>query len=270
MGVFSGEEMEDMALFYGRTNRIAFPILGLALILISSPLCDVRKIALHERLKWLKETIREGSNVDRFDWRYNALDLGLYGVNAIEDLEAGGEEAIYAKFGPFESEEQAVKIRDKISAEVASAKGLYGSREKGSEMTQEDFIRSVREASVFGGTLTPDERESLARGAEKDLRRPRPDDGKVEFFFLTDMNGDGEPDILMGIGGDIYLMRQNRAFLLERRTITYTENKPDNKTVISEGKQRMIENRWDIIEINNTLFFINPYHVATIDSMKEP
>jgi hypothetical protein len=46
--------------FYGKVNRIAFPALGALLIIISSPICDVRWLVLRERLALLRDSISEG------------------------------------------------------------------------------------------------------------------------------------------------------------------------------------------------------------------
>jgi hypothetical protein len=261
--------------FYGKTNRIAFPVLGVLLILLSSPVCDVRRIVLRARLEWLRESIREGSDIGGFDWGYTGRSLGSYGVKAIEDLEAGGAPAIAAKFGPFESEEQAIEIRGKISAEAASigkrranyadSRMSYEEREKVSaeneRISMENFMRSVRDAPVFGRDLTADEKEALARGAEDDLKLVKSHYGewKAEFFFLTDMDGDGEFDVLMGIGNGLYLMRGGRAFTLEKKIDYRKAPGTDNKTAISEDRQTMIEYRWNMIRVDNTIFFVDPY-----------
>ncbi|MDR1133109.1 MAG: DUF4153 domain-containing protein [Synergistaceae bacterium] len=257
--------------FYGMVNRAAFPALGAALILFSSPVCDVRRIVLNKRLEWLRESIRKGEDAEKFDWRYTARRLGVYGIRAAERLDAGGEALIAEKLGPFASGEQAAQIRDLIAKEVASVKRDYETlnaqlnktSEQRNKENFENLAQSAREAPVFGGELSPGGRERLIRARREDLfnRGYYDSDWKVSFFCLEDMNGDGEPEVLLGIGNDIFLLRDDRALKLGSTTTNYSygnESDEYNKMAISSGDKGIIKNRWDILRIKDRIFFVEP------------
>jgi hypothetical protein len=192
----------------------------------------------------------------------------------MEELNAGGEAMISERFGPFTSGDQIPIIRGKIAAEAASAKKEHETRNERRDENQEEdfenFAQSAREAPVFGGTLNPDERESMARACRKNLEssKSRYDDWRVSFFYLEDINGDGERDALMGIAGDIYLMRGDRAFMLGQRMTNYrkSHDASRNKMVISSDGQRVIKNRWDMLQIDGSIFFVEPGDIKTIES----
>jgi hypothetical protein len=262
--------------FYGAVNRAAFPALGAALILLSSPVCDVRWIVLRQRLALIREYIREGEDAGRFDWRYTTRNLGAYGIRAMEELDAGGEALIAERLGPFASSGQAAEIREKIAAEVASLKeeherrtALFDGRdEQMRERDFEGFVKSAREAPVFGGELSTYERERLARGCRASLESSKSlyvnhGGWKASFFCLEDMNGDGEPDVLLGVADDIYLLRGDRAFMLGRRTKNYAGG-GENKTAISSGDLRIIKNRWDMLQVGDRVFYIEPGDIGAL------
>jgi hypothetical protein len=264
-------------IYYGKVNRIAFPLIGVALILLSSPICDARRIILRERFAWLRESIQAGGDVGGFDWGYIARHLGLYGVRAMEELEAGGGAGIHAKFGPFGDDSQAAKIQDKITAELASIKKEKkvrespgkGVDESNREAAYEGFVLSARSAPVFGGELGPDERERLARGLPKNLAASMESKHtKIGFFCLTDMDGDGERDVLLGLGGDIYLLLGGSAFQLRERAIAHESGgaDADNKMALSADKQRIISYRWNMLQINGRIFFVDPSDAVKIEA----
>jgi hypothetical protein len=195
----------------------------------------------------------------------------------MEELDAGGEALIANRLGPFASDGQAAEIRDKIAAEVSSVKKEHEGRNARSseeayaqkrETDFENFVEIARQSPVFGGELDPDEKERLVKSCRASLERSknRYDNWKPAFFYIEDMNGDGEPDILMGIANDIYLLRWDRAFKLEMRTKNYKTDGADNKTVISSGDQRILKNRWDMLRINERIFFIEPDEILEIES----
>jgi hypothetical protein len=257
--------------FYGRVNRIALPLFGIALILLSSPVCDVRRIVLRERLEWLRESVRTGGDSAEFDWDYVARHLGVYGVRIMEDLETGGVAGIHEKFGPFEDESQAVEILADIAAGLASVKEKptsYGERER--KMKYEDFVSSARNAPVFGGELGPDERERLARLLPKYIvtRGGSRSSREVGFFYLEDMDGDGEDDVLLGQGDDVYLIFDDEALLLNKWYVQHGAGgaAADNKAVISADEQKVIGYRWNMLLINGRLFFVDPKDTVRIDS----
>jgi hypothetical protein len=262
--------------FYGRVNRIAFPVISAALVLLSSPICDVRRIVLNERFEWLRESIRAGEDADKFDWGYVANNLGIYGIRAMEELEAGGSAKIYEKFGPFEEDSQAVKILDEIAAKLASERekaALRGGVDGASERkvtTSEDFMLSARSAPVFGGELGPDDRERLVRRLPKDFvtNRVSRGDAKVGFFYLEDMDGDGKKDILLGQGEDIYLLIGDRALQLNKWFMANGASgvRTDNETAISDDGQRIIRYRWNMLQINGRVFFVSPDDAVRIES----
>ncbi|MDR2180483.1 MAG: DUF4153 domain-containing protein [Synergistaceae bacterium] len=258
-------------IFYGVVNRAAFPALGAVLILLSSPVCDVRRIVLNWRLEWLRESVGKGESID-FDWSYTARNLGIYGIRTLEELDAGGVSLVAEKLGPFASGGQANEIHREIAREVASIKKEYTMRNShfGETYDQrqkedfENFAGSAREAPVFGGELSPDERERLARACRKSLEpsKNRYGDGKwdVSFFYLEDMNGDGERDVLMGIENDIYLLREGHAFkLLGRKVKNDSRNDTQslNKTAIAANEQKIIKNRWDMLQIRDWIFSLD-------------
>jgi hypothetical protein len=260
-------------IFYGRVNRIAFPAVGIALILIASPICDVRKIVVHRRLAWLGESIRAGRNTDNFDWRYIARSLGIYGIRAMEQLRTADGAAFHERFGPFKDDSQAEKIRDAIAAALVSAQKEKKSRDRPA-ITSEDFILTARTAPVFGGELSPDERERLARRLPERLvvSGARHDDARIGFFYLADMNGDGSKEVMLGLENDIYLLLGDRAFPLRYGTVTYKGGggRADNKTVISNDEQMIIRNQWSMLRINGRVFFIEPDDVDEIESDSKP
>jgi hypothetical protein len=262
-------------IFYGGVNRIAFPAVGVALALISSPVCDARRIVAGERIGWLAKSVRAGRDIGDFDWRYIARGLGIYGVRAIEELKTDGGAKFYERFGPFEDGPQAEKIR----GELAAAAEALASAEKEKEwrdmrtdapdarerkVTSEDVILKARTAPVFGGELSPGERERLARRLPEKLvssiaRSARRDDA-IGFFYLADMNGDGGKEVLMGLGDGIYLLLGDKALKLGSGFARYAGGNygADNKTVISDDKQRIIRNQWGMLRINEKVFFVEP------------
>jgi hypothetical protein len=82
---------------YAKVNRIALPAIAVTLILLSSPLCDVRRIVLHARLEMLAAMLEDGNGFADFDWRYVARNLGSYGVSAMESFAGEGGEAALEK-----------------------------------------------------------------------------------------------------------------------------------------------------------------------------
>jgi hypothetical protein len=267
---------KDWPEFYGRVNRIAFPALGLALILLSSPLCDARRIVLSRRLEWLRKSVGSGGNISNFDWRYTARNLGIYGISAMEELEKGGVAGIRGKFGPFEDSSQAAQILDRIAAEVVAVKkekekresrGSVSDYESGRKTAVANFLLSARDAPVFGGELGPDERERLVRGLPENTLLSLSNGGaKIDFFCLTDMNGNGEHDVLLGLGDEIHLLREGRAFQLSLATMSYGGARTDNKTAISADRHRIIGNRWNMLRINDKIFYVNPGDIIKIDT----
>jgi hypothetical protein len=95
----------------------------------------------------------------------------------------------------------------------------------------------------------------------------RRDELKAGFFYLADMNGDGEKDVLFGMENDIYLLRGDRAFRLRRETIKSTDGAAaaDNKTAVSADERRIIENKWNMLQINDNVFFVEPGHLDDIE-----
>jgi hypothetical protein len=228
----------------------------------------VRRIVVHGRLEWLGESIRTGRNTDNFEWRYIARGLGIYGVRALEELRAASGAEFKERFGPFEDDSQAEKIRDEISAALDSVEQEKKSRDRLAdssyttrrEITSEDFILTARTAPVFGGELSPDERERLLRRLPKEFVASFAmyDDSRIGFFYLADMNGDGNKDILLGKGDNIYLLHGDRALQMRYGYITPSFGHADNKTVISDDKQRIIRNQWSMLQINERVFFVDP------------
>jgi hypothetical protein len=264
--------------YYGKVNRIAFPIIAAAFILLASPLCDVRRIILRERLEWFRESIQKGADIDGFDWRYIARNLGVYGVGTMEEIERGGAAGLIEKFGPFESDSRAEKIMERISSAVTALKNEHERRagrgmdgESVRKITAEEFILSAREAPVFGGELSPEERESLARRLPEsfvDERIRRTSDAKIDYFYLADMNGDGKNETLFGLDSDIYLLKGDSAF---RLALGYARDSGrsgnyDNKAAISDDRQRIIRNQWGMIQINGRIFFVEPSDAEKIES----
>jgi hypothetical protein len=265
--------------FYGRVNRVAFPAISVALILLASPVCDVRKIVVHERLEWLRESIQAGKDVSNFDWRYIARNLGVYGFRAFEELSAGGDAVLHARFGPFADASQAEKLRDAIAGVAASVKkdkeswdGRYGQSSE-RKATSEDFMLSARDAPVFGGELSPDDRERLARRIPENVAAYMVGhvNEKVDFFYLVDMDGDGEKETLMGLGRwDIYLLLGDDAFRLCRGTVAnWSQSQDDdNKLAISDDKQEIVRNGWAMLRIGGRVFFVEPDDARKIESSR--
>ncbi|MDR1021523.1 MAG: DUF4153 domain-containing protein [Synergistaceae bacterium] len=261
---------KEWPLFYGKVNRIAFPAVGIALILLASPVCDVRRIVVHERLEWLRESIQESKDVSNFDWRYMARYLGIYGIRALEGLSAGSGAELQARLGPFTDASQAEKLRNDISAAIAFVRKEKESWDGRSdspgmlkrEITSEDFVLNARNASVFGGELNPDDRERLARKIPKEIVSYRiwNDDARVDFFYLADMDGDGEKEVMLGLGRDIYLLLGDKAFKLRQGTVTNRGSgvNADNKLAISDDEQEIVRNEWGMIWINDRIFFVEP------------
>jgi hypothetical protein len=259
-------------IFYGRVNRIAFPVVGIALALISSPVCDVRRIVAGERVEWLAESVRAGRDIGNFDWRYIARGLGIYGVRAIEELKTDGGAKFYERFGPFEDGPQAEKIRYEIAAAadaLALAEKEKESRDRRSDVherkvTSEDIILKARTAPVFGGELSPGERERLARRLPEkfvsSIAGSAHRDEGIGFFYLADMNGDGGKEVLMGQGNSVYMLLGDKALKLGSGTAKYTGGNygADNKTAISDDMQRIIRNQWSMLRINEKVFFVEP------------
>jgi hypothetical protein len=267
---------KEWPLFYGKVNRIAFPAVGIALILLASPVCDVRRIVVHERLEWLRESIHEGKDVSNFDWRYMARYLGIYGIGALEGLISDGGAEFHARLGPFADASQAEKLRDDILDVIALVKkekeprgrlsDSPGTRKR--EITSEDFVLNARNAPVFGGELSPDDRERLARKIPKEIVSYRiwNDDARVDFFYLADMDGDGEKEVMLGLGRDIYLLLGDKAFRLSQGTVTNQGRgvNADNKLAISDDEQEIVRNEWGMIRINDRIFFVEPNDVLEI------
>jgi hypothetical protein len=271
---------ETWPIFYGRVNRIAFPTVGIALILIASPLCDARRMVVYKRLEWLRESIRAGKYTDDFDWRYVARELGIYGVDALEALAMSGGAGFNERFGPFGNDSQAEKIRDKMTAALDSVKKEKESLGRPADLSgtnrraaSEDFMLNARTAPVFGGELSPDDRERLARLLPEKLvvSRANYGGGGIGFFYLADMNGDGGKEVLLGLRDDIYLLAGGRAFLLRRGTVTRKNGlNADNKTVISNDEQRVIRNQWGMLQLNDRVFFVDPSDAREIESNPRP
>jgi hypothetical protein len=226
----------------------------------------------------LKEAVQQGED---FDWRYIARDLGLYGIRVMEELGAVSDAEFQEKLGPFAGAGQGAKIRGEILREVASLKKDYALRSgrsagapdtRSREAALEDWLLSAKNAPVFGGELGPDEKERLARQLPKEfvaswaLR----DNVKAGFFYLVDLNSDGEKDILLGLGSDIYLLRGNRPFRLRGEWVGRGGmDKTDNAEVLSADGQKIIKNRWDMLQIGGRIFFLGPNDVGDIGSAPE-
>ncbi|MDR2137385.1 MAG: DUF4153 domain-containing protein, partial [Synergistaceae bacterium] len=277
---------QEWPVFYGKVNRIAFPTLAVVLILLASPLCDVRKIVLRERLDRLRESVRQGGDIEKTDWRYIVRDLGIYGIRAMEELGASSDAEIRGKIGPFAESWQAAKIRNSILIEIASVKKGYAPHGKSADangardqeavledLILNDWILSAKNAPVFGGELGPDERERLVRQLPKEsvnysaVRR----NARIGFFYLEDMDGDGEKEIMLELGKVIYLFHDNRA--LEFRSVGARKSggKPnvDDVTTLSANEQRIIRNQWYMLRINDRIFFLDPNDVEEIAPVLE-
>jgi hypothetical protein len=265
------------AFFYGKVNRIAFPVLGVTLILLASPVCDARRIVLWERLQWLRDSVRRGGDIDGFDWRHIARDLGLYGIRALEELRDGGLPEIYAKFGPFSDGGQVEKIWNNILSAVTLVKNTNRAADgehpntRRQEAALEEFALSAGNAPVFGGELGSDQREELARRLSKELGvfRVTQEGAEVEFFYLADMNGDGEKETLLGLGDDIWLLRENRAVMLRRERVKNKGSGEANVAVISADRQRIIGNQWSVLQLNDKIFFVGPGDIEEIEYTQE-
>jgi hypothetical protein len=273
---------KDWPRFYGKVNRIAFPVLGAVLVLLSSPVCDVRRIVLHERFEWLRESVEAGG-ADSFDWGYIARNLGVYGVRAMEELIDGGDAAVREKLGKGATQADVALTMKKITEQIdrlkEEKKNLDWSRNRinnpqPAPKTTEDFIKSARTAPVFGGILEADEKERIVRGLSAGASKGaleyglRYGKGEVDYFCLADLNGDGQKEILLGLGMDIYLIRGNSAFMLERGWVNGMRNgeETDNKEAISADEQRIIRNGWGILNIYNRIYIIDPDDVDDIES----
>ncbi|MDR0648481.1 MAG: DUF4153 domain-containing protein [Synergistaceae bacterium] len=267
-------------LFYGKVNRVAFPALSVALILFASPLCDVRRIVVRERLEWLRESIQAGQDVKNFDWRYMARDLGIYGFRAVDELRVASDAEFQARLGPFADASQAEKLRDDIADVVASVNRDLESRRRWGddtgprkrEITSEDFVLNARNAPVFGGELSPLDRERLARGVPKKIvsYRVRVNDARVDYFYLADMDGDGEKEVLLGLGNDIYVLQGDDAFQLRQTSVAYRGRgvHSDNKLAISDDEHEVVRNGWGMLRINDRVYFVEPDDARKIESSR--
>jgi hypothetical protein len=254
---------------YGKVNRIALPAIAAALILLSSPLCDVRRIVLNARLDMLSALPKEGDAGAGFDWRYVAVNLGSYGISAMESFAGeGGKSALAKRLSLRATDEDVRQVQEKVKSELASIKKDKENRdarrdpaiaEARRKRRLEEFITSARSAPVFGGEMDEDEKEMLALTISNGEHKNSVDIERADcFFYLTDLNGDGEKDVLFGIERDIFLIRDNRAFKLYQGSVKKGGRGPsDNKLAISADKQMIIKNEWASLMIDGRLYSLD-------------
>ena len=96
------------------------------------------------------------------------------------------------------------------------------------------------------------------------MRRVWEYDDKVGFFYLEDMDGDGEKDVLLGQRDKIYLFIEDRVLQLKEWHTAYRASggRTNNETAISADKQRIIRYRWNMLQINGRVFFVDPGDAA--------
>jgi hypothetical protein len=265
-------------ILYGKVNRIALPAIAAALILLSSPLCDVRRIVLNARLDMLRAFPKGGDAGAGFDWRYVAVNLGSYGISAMESFAGeGGEAALAKRLSPRATDEDVRQVQEKIKSELESIKKDKENREARwdpaiaearRKRRLEEFITSARSAPVFGGEMGEDEKERLALALLNDEHKNSTDIERDDcFFYLADLNGDGEKDVLFGTERDIFLIRDSRAFKLYQGSVKEGRRGPsDNKMAISADEQMIIKNEWASLRIHNKLYSLDPGDAEEIAS----
>jgi hypothetical protein len=133
-------------------------------------------------------------------------------------------------------------------------------------------MSGARSAPVFGGEMEEDEKEHLTRVFAEEILA---DDNWQRyagtqqscFFYLADLNGDGEKDILFGIGQDVFMIRDNRVYTLYQGWVKKSgRGLPDNKLAISADEQRIIKNEWASLAINSRIYSLDPSDAEEIAS----
>ena len=183
--------------------------------------------------------------------------------------------------GPKATDEEIRQIQAAIRTELESAKkekdthdawkdpAVAASQRDGA---LEDFISGARSAPVFGGTMDEDEKERLARvfseeNLTNDNWRRYGAEAQNCFFYLADLNSDGEKDVLFGIGQDLFMIRDNRVFTLYQGWVKNGgRGLPDNMLAISADEQRIIKNEWASLVINSKIYSLDPSDAEEIAS----
>jgi hypothetical protein len=116
---------------------------------------------------------------------------------------------------------------------------------------------------VFGGELSPDEKERLALSVRPQTAMsnyPNWSGNKIGFFYIADMNGDGTPEVIIERGEDVYLIGEDGASWMRWVPAkNYTpETAKDNMEAISADEHMIIPNRWNMLRINDKIFFVDP------------
>jgi hypothetical protein len=264
----------DWPRYYGQVNRIAFPLVGVALILFSSPVLDVRRIVLNTNLKMLSDAGRPDWKASDFDWRYMGRDLGVYGARTLEsfddDVDGKGLERLREYMGPSATEARIQEAKDEVKRTLASLKRVFSDepqRPEDAEAARNERLREIMywtsKAPVAGGALDAPERARLAAViASSNIFKDY--NNRDYFLLLADMDKDGRNETLAGLDGQMFLVGRDRAFRLLEAFPRYSgvpvsqNNESGDLEAALAGEYSIIPVSWDMIKINGRTFSVNP------------
>jgi hypothetical protein len=264
----------DWPKYYGRVNRVAFPLVGVALILLSSPVLDVRRIVLGANLKTLSGAEAPDWKASNFDWRYMGRDLGVYGVRALEsfddDADGGGSARLREYMGPSASDARIMEAKDEVKRTLASLKRAFSDEPQGPEdaaAARDERLREITywtsKAPALGGELSAAERGRIAEViASSNIFTDY--SGRDYFLLLADMDGDGQNETLASLGGVMFLVGRDKVFRLREEFPRYSgvpesrQGKSSDLEAALAGEYSVVPVSWDLLEINGRAFSVSP------------
>lgn len=275
---------EGWALSYTRINRIAFPLIGIVLILSVSPLCDMRRVVLRLRMdrfysmKWYvpREGMRE------FDWQYIGGNLGSYGMNELLFLNTAEGRAYFAERTGMDT----LQV-DEVSSAISGAVDRFGKRNERVTQTEAEIAAARAEElvklkarlealPVYGGTIDAARMEQIVRIGDRAFEKRYADADQVyrvkfdpdDFFFFEDMNGDGTPELLARIGSAHYLIGRESVYRLEEfaPTGSYSTEWPKSPgAIVSDGEHRVVPVPWKMIVIRDKALHVKPQDYSKLE-----
>lgn len=263
-------------LAYGRINRIAFPLVGCLLLLIVSPLADVRRFVLGaqtSRLQALGQTDPVRA-LNEFDWRYVARNLGIYGLRTVEGV-VSGDGALAGKLRAVDNadlrgEAFFERLKENASASLEEVMSYHVRRQQEAQDWETEkkqrvarLQRQILTMQVYGGDLSPEERESIAAQiGEYYAHHYLPaSDFEDRFLMLCDLDDDGVDEVLCDIEDSFMVIDRKAAYapFLLRPTRWHTPRHDNGKTLrdyAAAGRYETVPMRWRILRIGDGTYTV--------------
>ena len=261
---------------YGRINRIAFPLIGCLLILLVSPLADVRRLVLGiqtNRLQTLGRTDPVRA-LNEFDWRYVARNLGIYGVRAVEGI-VSGDSVLAGKLSTFDDTDLREgpffeNLRKNASTSLEEVMSYHVRRQqepKDWEVEKRQRVTRLQQQiltmQAYGGNLSQEDRESIAAQiGEYYAHNYLPgSDFEDHFLMLCDLDDDGVDEVLCNIEDSFMVIDRNARyapFLLwpARWPSSVHHNGKTLRDYAASGQYETVPMRWRLLSIGDGTYMV--------------